>query len=336
MPSRQKKIAIFQPALSNNEESGTVKDIHNGLNSTPKDLSLWPKYLYNSVGSDLFDEITEQIEYYQTRTELAILREFSEKIVGGSDLGELVELGSGSSRKTIVLVEEMIKRYGWTNVRYVPLDVSKKAVEEGTDSLKYNYPGLDICGYIGDFDGSVEEFLSSLPRGFGNRIVILLGGTIGNFTPQRRKEFLESVRASMTIGDRFLVGVDLVKDTKTLESAYDDAAGVTAAFNKNILSSINESIGSEFEPELFEHQVFYNEEEARIEMWLISKEEQEIALGSPALSAHFSKGEGVRTEISTKFTRASASNMFEGLGMRLIELYTDPDELFGIALAKPE
>lgn len=340
--SKEAKVETFIPKeydsseRSSDRSRSVMEDIYEGLTTEPKDLSAWPKYLYNSEGSELFEKITEQPEYYQTRTELSMLRHFSKDIVEGGGFRELVELGSGSSSKTKALLEAMMHNTIFGGIRYVPLDVSASAVEDGAEDLKREYPELDISGYVGDFDGVVGDFLSSLPEGYGDRLVIFLGGTIGNFTPERRKEFLAGVRSGLRTCDRFLVGVDLVKDISTLESAYDDAAGVTAAFNKNVLSAINEKIGSSFDPSLFEHKAVFNEEESRIEMWLISREKQEINLGDPGLFIYFREGEGVRTEISTKFTRESASSMFEGSGMRLVELYIDPDNLFGIAIGEPE
>ena len=330
------EVRVFSPSSSTADNAPDVTgDIYEGLTRSPKDISPWPKYLYDSRGSELFEEITEQPEYYQTRTELSMLEKLSGDIVSGGDFGELVELGSGSSSKTRAIIDAMLGSSD-TTISYVPLDVSESAVEEGTESLGKDYQGLSVSGYVGDFDGAVGEFLASLPEGNGNRLVIFLGGTIGNFTPLRREGFLEGVRYGLRRGDRFLVGVDLVKDITTLESAYDDSAGVTAAFNRNVLSAINDRIGSDFDPLLFDHKAIYNKEETRVEMWLISTRDQEINLGEGGLSVHFSKGEGVRTEISTKFTRETASNMFEGSGLELVELYTDRDSLFGLALGKPE
>lgn len=319
-------------------ESEIRHSIFGALTGDASDLSAWPKYLYNAKGSEIFEKITEQPEYYQTRTELSMLRDFAREITEGGEgeIRELVELGSGSSSKTRALLEAMVENHGIGKIRYVPLDVSESAVEDGADSLERDYPGIEITGYVGDFDGSVGEFLSSLPRSSGSRLVIFLGGTIGNSTPSRRKEFLEGVRSGLDQGDRFLVGVDLVKDTSILESAYNDPAGVTADFNKNVLASINEMICSDFDPELFEHRALYNEEESMIEMWLLSTKDHDVSLGDGELHIHLSKGEGIRTEISAKFTLESVHDMFEGSGMRLVELYTDERELFGLALGEPE
>lgn len=318
------------------EDEGEVRrSIFEALRGEKKDLSNWPKYLYDARGSELFEKITEQPEYYQTGTELSILENVSEQLLR-EDTIQLVELGSGSSSKTRAILEAMISQHGSENVEYLPLDVSESAIEEGSSRLERDYPGIGISGYVGDFDGAVEEFLRSLPDRGGSRLVIFLGGTIGNFTPQRRLSFLEGVGSGLRSGDRFLVGVDLVKDVTILEAAYHDPAGVTAEFNRNILNSINNTIGSDFNPSLFEHRAIYNESKARIEMWLVSIRYQEVDLGGNGLSVSFREGEGVRTEISAKFTRQSAANMFEGSGMRLLYLYTDDRQLFGLALGEPE
>lgn len=309
------------------------RDICKGLSSSPKDLSPWPKYLYDARGSELFEEITAQPEYYQTRTELGILEGCAEKIVSDGRFGELVELGSGSSSKTRALLDPM-SRSGRA-VRYIPLDVSESAVEESAYRLLEEYQDLLVSGFIGDFDGSVESFLSGLGDNGDPRLIIFLGGTIGNFTPEQRASFLEGIRGGMRSGDRLLLGLDLVKDPAILEAAYDDASGATAAFNKNVLSVINHSLGAGFDPNLFSHRATFDTENEIIEMWLDSLEDQTVHLRIPEIDVHFSSGEGVRTEISTKFTRNRIENMFEGSGLSLVDLYSDEDDLFGLALARP-
>lgn len=327
---------------SNHKTIGVAKetrDIYEGLTSDPKDISAWPKYLYDAKGSSLFEEITRQPEYYQTSTELSILGGYSGSIVsqtGSGGFGELVEIGSGSSTKTKKLLEEMVRSKGESEVRYVALDISKSAVDDGLKSVSDEYPGMEVSGHIGDFNRDIGSFLSSLERGYGSRLVIFLGGTLGNFTGEDRTTFLEGVASGLGQGDRFLVGVDLIKNVEILKAAYDDEKGITAAFNRNMLSVINDSLGADFEPELFDHEAVYNDCESRVEMWLVSRQEQEVTLGDPGLSVNFETGEGVRTEISTKFSRDSAASMFEGSGLRLSELYTDREELFGLAIGEPE
>ena len=316
-----------------------VEDVRAGLLAVPKDLSPWPKYFYDERGSELFEEITALPEYYQTRAELSILREKAPEIVARTGCRELVELGSGSSSKTHALLDAMVARTGPASGpapdRYVPFDVSESALAGSAQRLTGEYPTLEISGFVGDFDRSLESLLSR-PRSqsFG-RLVIFLGGTIGNFTPERRRAFLRRLRAGLAEGDYLLVGVDLVKDARVLEAAYDDVAGVTARFNKNLLNVLNRKLGGEFDPELFAHRATFNREESRVEMWLDSTAEQEVPVAALDLEVPFRAGEGVRTEISTKFTRESIAGSFDEAGLRLLDLYTDDEDLFGLALGEP-
>ena len=316
-----------------------VEDVRAGLLGVPKDLSPWPKYFYDERGSELFEEITALPEYYQTRTELSILREKAPEIVACTRCRELVELGSGSSSKTHTLLDAMVDR----NVpssdtgpdRYVPFDVSESALAGSAERLIDEYPTLEISGFVGDFDRSLESLLARPRSEALGRLVIFLGGTIGNFTPERRRAFLQRLRAGLEEGDYLLVGVDLVKDARVLEAAYDDAAGVTAQFNKNLLNVLNHKLGGEFDPELFAHRSTFNREKSRVEMWLDSTVEQEVPVAALGLEVPFEAGEGIRTEISTKFTRESIAGAFDEAGLRLLDLYTDDGDLFGLALGEP-
>jgi L-histidine Nalpha-methyltransferase len=314
-------------------------DVRAGLLSDPKDLSPWPKYFYDAEGSELFEEITVLPEYYQTRTELSILRQRAPEIVAQTRCQELVELGSGSASKTRILLDAMTVEQGRSvqdPARYVPFDVSESALQGSAERLVEEYPALEIHGYVGDFDHSLERLLAR-PRsvnGLG-RLVVFLGGTIGNFTPEKRRGFLGRLRSGLEEGDHLLVGVDLVKDTRVLEAAYDDAAGVTARFNKNLLSVLNRKLGGEFDPDLFDHRATYNPEESRVEMWLDSKVAQRVPVAALDLEVPFEAGEGMKTEISTKFTHESVAEAFDEAGLRLLGLYTDEEDLFGLALGEP-
>jgi len=334
------------------EEAGDVeqmaRDVRAGLLSTPKDLSPWPKYFYDAEGSRLFERITELPEYYQTRTELSILRKRACEIVSRARCWEIVELGSGSASKTRILLAAMLEytgvpggKFNGRPARYVPLDVSESALRESGERLLKEYPELEISGYVGDFERSLAPLLSDLARvdveaGRGGRLVILLGGTIGNFTPERRRSFLGGLRAGLKEGDHVLIGTDLVKDPRILEAAYDDGAGVTARFNKNLLQVINERLGGEFDPDLFVHRAFYDAGEARIELWLRSTVDQEVYVADLDLKVRFGAGEGMRTEISAKFTPELVHRMFDETGLTLLGLYTDDQNLFGLALGKVE
>jgi L-histidine N-alpha-methyltransferase len=317
-------------------------DVRAGLLSSPKDLSLWPKYFYDAEGSRLFEQITELPEYYQTRTELSILREKAREIVSRARCREIVELGSGSASKTRTLLDAMLEArvpdesLNGRPACYVPLDVSESALRESGERLLQEYPRLEISGYVGDFERSPARLLSDLGEERGGRLVILLGGTIGNFTPERRRSFLSGLRAGLKEGDHLLIGVDLVKDPRILEAAYDDGAGVTARFNKNLLQVINERLGGEFDPDLFVHRAFYDAGEARIEMWLRSTVDQEVYVANPGFEVHFGAGEGMRTEISAKFTPGSIHQMFDEADLSLLDLYTDDRNLFGLALGRVE
>ena len=316
-----------------------AREVRTGLLSSPKDLSPWPKYFYDVKGSELFEEITALPEYYQTRTELSILEEKAPEIVARTRCRELVELGSGSASKTRTLLDAMTAKQGRSvqdSARYVPFDVSESALKSSAERILVEYPALEIQGFVGDFDHSLERLLSRprSPNGL-RRLVIFLGGTIGNFTPEKRREFLGRLRSGLEEGDHLLVGIDLVKDARVLRAAYEDTAGVTARFNKNLLSVLNRKLAGEFDPELFDHRATYNSEESRIEMWLDSKVEQRVPVAALGLEVPFEEGEGVRTEISTKFTPESVAEAFEEAGLRLLDLYTDEEDLFGLALGEP-
>ena len=319
------------------EDAGQIgRDVQAGLSATPKDLSPWPKYFYDAEGSRLFEEITAQPEYYQTGAELSILKGRSEEIVaraGCGELVELVELGSGSSSKTRALIDAMLDANGTEGPppRYVPLDVSESALRESGERLVAEYPGLEVLGFIGDFDLSLGRLLGRKTN--RDRLVAFLGGTIGNFTPEKRRGFLSTLGAGLREGDRALIGLDLVKDERTLTAAYNDAAGVTARFNKNMIRVINHRLGAGLDPGLFSHRAIYNADQNRIEMWLDSEGRQTVS--TLDLEARFERGEGVRTEISTKFTPDSAARAFDEAGLELLDLYTDDRNLFALALGKP-
>lgn len=324
-----------QVKISTLDEPGTiaeemVRDVRAGLTAEPKDLSAWPKYFYDAEGSKIFEEITATPEYYQTDAELSILNEKSEEILSRTGCRTLIELGSGSSSKTRTLLDVLTEMD--VQVRYAPLDVSESALIESGNQLVEEYPNLEIQGYVGDFDKSLNSLLMSEANS-GGRLVAFLGGTIGNFSPEKRREFLKTLGKSLDSGDYLLVGMDLVKDRTTLEAAYDDAAGVTARFNKNLLNVLNQQLKANFDPNLFAHRATYNDTHQRIEMWLDSTNEQEINVPALGLDVSFEGGEGMRTEISTKFTPESAARAFEEANMELRDLYTDSQNLFGLALA---
>jgi L-histidine N-alpha-methyltransferase len=315
-----------------------ARDVRAGLLAEPKDLSPWPKYFYDAAGSRLFEEITALPEYYQTRAELSILRAAAGEIVARARARELVELGSGSASKTRALLDAMLKAKGSAGgpARYVPLDVSESALRESAHALLEEYPDLEVAGFVGDFEHALGPLLSRPGASDHGRLVIFLGGTIGNFVPAKRRSFLKEVRAGLREGDHLLIGVDLVKDAKTLEAAYDDAAGVTARFNKNLLRVLNERLGGDFDPGLFRHRAIYDAGERRVEMWLFSEVEQRATLADLGLEVPLRAGEGMRTEISTKFTREDAYRVFDEAGLALLDWRVDDRGLFGLALGGPK
>jgi L-histidine N-alpha-methyltransferase len=259
------------------------------------------------------------------------------EIVARSRCQELIELGSGSASKTRALLNAILdaRKEGEGPVRYVPLDVSESALRRSVERLLEEYPTLEISGYIGDFDLSLEPLLAHTGEDGLGRLVIFLGGTIGNFTPDQRGSFLGRLRNGLERGDHLLVGVDLVKDPSLLEAAYDDSSGVTARFNKNLLNILNRRLGGEFNPDLFDHRAVYDPDLARVEMWLDSKVAQRVPVSALDAEVPFEEREGMRTEISAKFTRESAGEMFENSGFKLLDLYTDPYNLFGLAFGRP-
>jgi L-histidine N-alpha-methyltransferase len=302
-------------------------DVVRGLTSAPK--WLLPKYFYDDRGCDLFEEITRLPEYYQTRTERRILEGAAGGIVARHRPTELVELGSGSSRKTEAVLDAM-HRAGSLR-RYLPFDISPGAVLSAAGRLAEAYPGLRVHGVAGDF----ERHLAEIPpcRKGGRRLVMFLGGTIGNLHPDARAPFLRAVSSLLGPRDRLLVGTDLAGDVGRLEAAYDDSAGVTAAFNLNVLRVLNRELAADFDASSFEHVAFYDTENDWIEMRLRSLAAQRVRIEALDLDVDFDEGEEMRTEISCKFSRAAVEDMYERAGLRLLEWHTDPDERFAVSLA---
>lgn len=303
-------------------------EVRRGLTAPQKYLPC--KYFYDARGSELFELITELPEYYQTRTELAMLESIADELASELRFGELVELGSGSAKKTRALLDAM-QRAG-SLARYIPFDVSEPSVRESASGLLDRYPTLSIYGVLGDF----QNDLPHIPAAVDRRLVIFLGSTIGNLDGPERKAFLSEVRRLLRPEDRFLLGVDLVKDVATLEAAYNDAAGVTAEFNRNILRVVNNGLGADFKPDAYRHYAPYNVAEARIEMHLIPETPQVVHVRNLDLELPVAPDETIWTEISCKFTRQTTSAMLEGAGMRLSAWHIDPRQLFALALAEPD
>lgn len=302
-------------------------DVRRGLISSPKDLP--PKWLYDERGCELFEEITRLAEYYPTRTERSILAASASEIVRRASARTLIELGSGTSEKTRLLLDALAT--AGTLERFVGFDVAEPTLRRAGESIAADYPGVDVEGVVGDF----ERHLHALPSG-QHRMVAFLGGTIGNLTPDKRSGLYASLLATLGPSDSFLVGTDLQKDRRRLLAAYDDASGVTAAFNKNVLAMINRELGGHFSLEEFDHVVAFDEESSWIEMRLRSRRTQIVSIDALDLEVGFAAGEEMRTEISTKFDPEAFATELSGAGFATVECWTDPRRDFALWLARPE
>jgi L-histidine N-alpha-methyltransferase len=303
-----------------------VADVREGLTRSLKELP--PKYFYDERGSALFDRITTLPEYYPTRCERQILNRHAPEIVESSDAEELVELGSGMASKTRALLYAMAGNGSLR--RYVPFDVDRSVVEACAVELAELYPGLSVHGVVGDFGRD----LGRIPSG-RRRLFAFLGGTIGNLLPEQRAIFLAALREQMDPDDRLVIGTDLVKDRSVLEAAYNDSAGVTAEFNRNVLRVINAGLDADFDPDAFEHVAFFDEANSWIEMRLRANGAQRVRIVGADLELTFADGEEIRTEISAKFTREAVESELAAAGLRLDEFFTDGSRLFGLAFARP-
>lgn len=299
-------------------------DVRDGLSRTPK--SLPPKWFYDSAGSDLFDRITRLPEYYPTRAEAAILRDRARLVAAATGADTLVELGSGTSEKTRMLLDAMSA--AGTLRRFVPFDVDRSVLESASAALTSEYPGLAIEAVCGDF----ERHLAEIPRG-GRRLVAFLGSTIGNLTPGPRAAFLNALGEALEPGDALLLGTDLVKDAGRLVRAYDDSAGVTAAFNRNVLAVINRELDADFEPKAFAHVARWNDRARRIEMWLRADATQSVRIRALDMTVDFADGEEMLTEVSCKFTPDLVDAELYAAGLSRTHWWTDPAGDFGVSLA---
>lgn len=296
-------------------------DVLEGLTRTPKTLP--PKWFYDARGSELFERITELPEYYPTRAEREILVGRAGEIAAASGARTLVELGSGSSDKTRHLLDAMP---GLDT--YVPVDVSESALRQAGEALAAERPGLNVHALIADFTAGLD-----LPETPGPRLVAFLGGTIGNLVPVERAAFLGAVRALLAPGDALLLGTDLVKDEAVLVAAYDDAAGVTAEFNKNVLNVVDRELGADFDPDAFDHVALWNTECEWIEMRLRSRTAQTVKIPALDLAVDFEAGEELRTEVSAKFREEGVRDELASVGLELTHWWTDEEGRFALSLS---
>ncbi|MFI6133512.1 L-histidine N(alpha)-methyltransferase [Micromonospora sp. NPDC051141] len=301
------------------------EDVRAGLTASPKWLP--PKWFYDARGSELFEEITRLPEYYPTRAERAVLAAHAADVAALTGAKTLIELGSGSSEKTRLLLDAFT-RHGDLGT-FVPLDVSVSALRGSTEQIAAAYPGLRVRGIVGDF----TRHLDRLPTG-GRRLVAFLGGTIGNLLPGERAGFLTAMRATLEVGDWLLIGTDLVKDPGVIVPAYDDAAGVTAEFNRNVLRVINRELGADFDVAAFRHVAVWDPDREWIEMRLRAERPTRVRVLD--LDLTFAVGEELRTEVSAKFRPAGIAAELDRAGFARQAFWTDPDGLFGVSLARAE
>jgi L-histidine N-alpha-methyltransferase len=305
--------------------STLAADVRRGLAARPK--SLPPKHLYDDVGSRLFDRICDTPEYYPTRTEQALLEQIADELIARVAPTDIVELGSGAARKTRTMLDAA-QRAG-RRVRYVPFDVSESMLVASAEQLLDAYPWLEIHGVVGDYDHHIDR----IPAG-KRRLLLFIGGTIGNFEHAHAVRFLKTIREQMEPDDRLLLGTDLVKPTSVLEAAYNDAAGVTEAFNKNVLRVINRELGADFEVDAFEHVAFFETAKSQVEMHLRALKEQRVTIRDLDLTVPFAAGETIHTEISRKFTRRTISETLREAGLDLVDWKTSPNDYFGLSLSR--
>jgi L-histidine Nalpha-methyltransferase len=307
--------------------SDNGNDVIQGLRQNQKTLPC--RYFYDDLGSELFEQITDLPEYYPTRTEQSILETYATEIVGLTRACELIELGSGSSRKTHILLEAYSKLD--TPLHYYPIDVSAGILRTTALDLLDRYPKLNVCGLAGTY----EQALAQLPpRAIENRMVIFLGSTMGNLADADRDLFLDRVQQALQPGEFFLLGVDLQKPIDILEAAYNDSQGVTAAFNLNILRHLNQRFHGNFNLDRFEHVAFFNTADSRIEMHLKSLAHQTVTLKDLDLEIELQAGELIHTEISRKFHLPTLTNTLESHALQPLKIWTDPQTWFGLILCQ--
>jgi len=324
-------------------ERSLAEDVRAGLMSSPKTLP--PKWFYDKVGSELYEEITKLPEYYPFEAEREILVEHAREVVEVAGCHHLVELGSGSSEKTRTLIEAVLAATpGGGQAAYRALDVSDSALRAAADDLAARYPTLELETVRADFEHGLAQALAVEPAGggtdpgadpAGGRLVVFLGGTIGNQAPDQRERFLTTLRQALGPGDAFLLGADLVKSPDVLVPAYDDAAGVTAAFNLNVLEVVNSRLGADFVAADFRHVAVWDDDNAWIEMRLEAVRDVHVRIADLDLEVDFAAGEQLRTEISAKFTRERLQAEFERAGFAEAGWWTDRAERFSVSLWIP-
>ncbi len=328
MDFQQREVSVIERIeISNLLPEIGVESIQNemleGLQRSEKYIS--SKFFYNEKGSVLFEQITQLKEYYPTRTEKSILTKTAPSLMEGVYDTQIVELGSGDCSKISILLDA-ISNANYSNINYIPVDVSSSAIETSADGLINRYPDLNIQGYVADFMGNLD-FLPHADK----RLLCFFGSTIGNLLKIDAEAMMKRISAAMNKGDKLLLGMDLVKEEAILNAAYNDAEGVTAAFNKNIVNKVNDVIGTSFDAEKFEHNAFFNKEKMRIEMHLIATENMTQFSPYSPTEIWIKKGESIHTENSHKYTFEDIDLFAKISGLVLKTIHTDENKWFGLA-----
>ena len=330
VPSAPPRLTVISPTqIQEAAPDRFAQLVRAGLSSEPKTLPC--QYFYDEVGSQLFEQICELPEYYPTRTEDAILRDHAEDMVDGwLRAPDLVELGSGSSTKTRRLIDAALRRYG--SLHYIPIDVSPTILQESAESLIREFPGLRVTGFACDYQTALPRIADRFP---GPKLFVFLGSSLGNYETDAAVDLLGQLAAVMDGSDQLLLGTDLVKDPATLECAYDDAQGVTARFNLNLLERINRELGGEFDLDRFTHRAVYRADRERVEMHLESRAEQVVRIRDANLTVRFREGETIHTENSHKYTPQRLQELARRSGFGEEGAWTDPEGWFRVQRWRP-
>jgi len=325
-----RRLSLLRPAATSGRVETFAEEVRRGLTGRPKTLPC--RYFYDEEGSRLFERICELPEYYLTRAEDEILRDHAAEMVDGwMKAPALVELGSGSSTKTRRLIAAALARYG--SLHYLPIDVSPTILEASAETLVEDFEGLRVTGVVADYRDALGSLAGKVR---GPKLVVFLGSSLGNYEPDEAVALLAHVARCMHPGDRLLLGVDLAKGRDVLEAAYDDAQGVSAAFNKNILTRINAELDADFDLDAFGHRATYREDRGRVEMHLVSRRDQSVGIGGLDASIRFAQGETIHTENSHKYTGDQLDELSSRAGFVERSSWADAAHRFKVQLWEPQ
>ena len=327
-PTARPRLSRITTSTSN-RLAAFARDVREGLTAYPKQLSCC--YFYDNEGSFLFEEICDLPEYYLTRAEREILEgHAAELVLRFPTHPALVELGSGNAAKTRLLIEAFLKRHG--TLRYVPIDICGTVLEESSRQLLHDYPGVEILAIAAEYREGLRHLEQAVA---GPRLILWLGSNVGNFDRPAAAQFLQTIRAAMTVADALLIGIDLRKDRAVLERAYADSQGVTADFNLNLLVRINRELGGHFRLDAFEHRAVYNEGAGRIEMYVVSKQDQRVRIDNLDLEVSLANGEAIHTENSYKYSLSEIESLATVAGFRIASQWFDAQRRFSVSLFVP-